>query len=403
VGDIGNTAWGVRAEIYGDEVSSAESVNPLGIRRPLREAALLAAVAAVTTMGTIGASFRQSNNQSLDALAFALLLIAPALLVFRHRWPVPTVVAVLAVLVTYYGLRYPYGPAFLSLIIALFAAVGTGYRLAAWVLGSVGMAAYFAVDWSVFGEPPTLPSIAGHVAWLLVVLMLAELVRIRRFRAAEARRMREETERRQVSEERLRIARELHDILGHSISLINVQASVGLHLMDKEPDRARNALLAIKKASGETLTEVQAAIKALRKEDADERPAPAPGLVRVDELISQFAAAGLRVMLTSSGQRRPIGASVDLAAFRIVQEALTNVLRHARSTAAEVVLDYGQDTLTLTVTDDGIGVADQVVGGRGIIGMRERAALAGGHLSAGPDPDGGFRVTAVLPLLGGGT
>ncbi|MGH3327807.1 MAG: sensor histidine kinase [Streptomycetales bacterium] len=369
----------------------------------LGETALLVGVAAVQAVGSTGASRGQPGRLGLDALGYALLLAGPALLALRRWRPVPVLAAVLVLTVAYYVVGYPYGPAFLSLVVALFTAVLTGHRAAAWVLGGLGLTGYFVVDTMLGGRGPafSLASVAGHVAWLLVVLIVAEVVRIQRTRAGEVRRIRAETERRRASEERLRIARELHDVLGHSISLINVQAGVALHLMDQQPEQARSALRAIKEVSKGTLQEVRATLDVLRGDEAPPRQ-PAPGLDRLPDLVSQFAMAGLEVTVTSRGQRPEVASSVDLAAYRIVQEALTNVLRHAASPTAEVVLDHVPGSLTVTITDAGEGLRSGQRGdlpaGRGIAGMRERAASVAGSLSAGPDPGGGFRVSAHLPL-----
>jgi signal transduction histidine kinase len=196
------------------------------------------------------------------------------------------------------------------------------------------------------------------------------------------------------------MARELHDVLGHHLSLINVQAGVGLHLMDNRPEQAREALTAIKTASSEALREVRAVLGVLRPEEEAAPRQPALGLDRLDELTAD---AGLPVTTTISGARRPLPAEVDRAAYRIVQEALTNVRKHAAPEAtAEVTVDYAPDGLRLSVRNDGPaeerGTADVATGeGSGIAGMRARAAALGGDLHAGPLPGGGFMVTALLP------
>jgi signal transduction histidine kinase len=215
---------------------------------------------------------------------------------------------------------------------------------------------------------------------------------------AERARARAEQERRQQSEERLRIARELHDVLGHHLSLINVQAGVGLHLLDSRPEQAREALTAIKSASAEALREVRTVLGVLRPEDEQAPRAPAPGL---DGLAELTAEAGLPVTVRRTGQPRPLPAEVDRAAYRIVQEALTNVRRHAGTgVSAEVIVGYEPGAVRVVVTDDGVGPGAPVEAsdeGNGIAGMRARAAALGGTLSAGPAPGGGFRVEATFP------
>jgi signal transduction histidine kinase len=220
---------------------------------------------------------------------------------------------------------------------------------------------------------------------------MAEMMKVR----AERAKAKAEQERRQASEERLRMARELHDVLGHHLSLINVQAGVGLHLMNNRPEQAREALTAIKTASAEALREVRAVLGVLRPEEEAAPRQPALGLDRLDELTAD---AGLPVTATVSGQRRPLPAEVDRAAYRIVQEALTNVRKHAAPEAtAEVTVDYAADGLHLSIRNDGTATAEPAGDGSGIAGMRARAEALGGRLQAGPVATGGFLVTAVLP------
>jgi len=239
---------------------------------------------------------------------------------------------------------------------------------------------------------------------ILVLHMLAEANRMRveffqqqaRVRAEQTR-ARAEQERRQASEERLRIARELHDVLGHHLSLINVQAGVGLHLIDTKPEQARTSLAAIKEASAEALREVRSVLGALHTEDEDAAPrTPAPSLSRVSTLVED---AGLPVGLEVRGEARPLPAEVDRAGFRIVQEALTNVRRHAGPGAtASVLIEYGEE-LTIRVQDDGAGATEGAASdGTGIPGMRERAVALGGTLVAGPIGGRGWRVVATLPV-----
>jgi signal transduction histidine kinase len=235
---------------------------------------------------------------------------------------------------------------------------------------------------------------------MLVLLAVAEGVRGRRDRMIEARRARAQEARSRADEERLRIARELHDVLAHNISMINVQSGVALHLLDQQPEQARTALTAINEASADALREVRSALSVLRGSSEQPPRSPTAGLDGVDELVARTNGAGLRVSLEIQGERRPLPASVDLAAFRIVQESLTNVVRHAGATTASVELTYGDDELTLRIEDDGHGdgTSPSPGAGSGVAGMRERAAALGGHLDAGPLPGHGFRVRARLPL-----
>jgi signal transduction histidine kinase len=249
-----------------------------------------------------------------------------------------------------------------------------------------------------------------------VLLSVAEVVRYRREGNRAKARSREEEARRQASEQRLAIAREVHDVVAHHMSLINVQASAALHLMDADPERARVALTAIKGASKDALVDLRSLLGVLRRVDEDLPREPARGMRDLDELVARASAAGLEVRVVVGGERRDLPSAVDLAAYRIVQEALTNVARHAiGATTVTIGLGYGAEDLVIEVSDDGRGAPVTVVGaasardgheshtaGSGISGMRERCATLGGTLEAGPGPEGGFRVRAWLPVTAPG-
>ncbi|MFF7728463.1 sensor histidine kinase [Streptomyces sp. NPDC008001] len=228
------------------------------------------------------------------------------------------------------------------------------------------------------------------------------LVRERR-EHAEALRTQEVAE--AVTAERLRIARELHDMVAHSIGIIAIQAGVGSRVIETQPAEAREALRAIEATSRETLSGLRRTLVSLRRAERgatapEESPlAPAPGLADVERLAAATADAGVRIDVCRSGSPRPLPADIDLSAYRIVQEALTNVVRHAGTGRCRVVIGYGDEELSVEVVDDGRGATGDAQGhGFGIIGMRERVGLLGGRLSAGPRPEGGFRVAARLPL-----
>jgi signal transduction histidine kinase len=346
----------------------------------------------------------QLGHQKLDALGIALLAIGALGLVGRRRWPVPTLGVALAATLTFVLLDYPAGPIWLPLIVALFNVMIRGYRLVAWGALAVGYLAFSWLPYLVGSEPrpPAAIAAVGIAAWLLVLGTVAEIVRIRRERSLEAERMHAEEARRRASEERLRIARELHDVLAHNISLINVQAGVALHLIDEQPEQARTALAAIKQASKEALGELRSVLSILRQVDETPPRAPAPSVARLDGLVSNASAAGIQVRTEVSGTPRTLPAGVDLAAFRIVQEALTNVARHAGRASATIRVGYGERDLTVQVDDNGNGTGQGGTpgGGNGIPGMRERASALGGELEAGPLAGGGFRVLARLPLNG---
>jgi signal transduction histidine kinase len=352
-------------------------------------------------VGTFGAGRGQPDREAVDPVAIAFVVAAALPLLWRRRYPLPVLVASHSFVLVYWLLGYPGGPIFLSPLIAFFTAVLLGRRIGAWIVLAAGFVALTFGPTVVSDEPiPTLGHVVGIAAWLLVIAAAADILRVRRERMAEADRMHEEEARRRASEERLRIARELHDVLAHNISMINVQAGVALHLLDERPEQARPALTAIKQASKDALTELRSVLGVLRRVDEEDGSKdPAPTLARLDDLLARTKSAGLSVRLVVEGDVRPLPAPVDLAAFRIVQEALTNVVRHAGASTSTVLVRYADDAVTVQVDDDGRGSGGRSPGsGSGIVGMRERAESVGGSLEAGPRPDGGFRVRARLPL-----
>ncbi|WP_107416314.1 sensor histidine kinase [Streptomyces sp. CdTB01] len=370
-------------------------------RRPWRSTVLLTAL---VLFGSHFAAHRQHGERAaLDGFAWALLLVASGLLLWRRRSPVAVAFGTAAATTVYLGAGYPYGPVFLTVVVACFSAVVAGHRRAAW--GAVGMlwAGHVLVaHWLYRWLPPAGDHAASWAqegviaAWVAAIVALAELARVRREQWARDRAERAQAARRRADEERLRIARELHDVLAHSISVINVQAGVGLALLDTDPEQARSALTTIKAASKEALGEVRQVLDTLRT-PGDAPRAPAPGLDRLPELVQQAASAGLTVDV--EGEPPRLAPGTDLAAFRIVQEALTNVVRHSGSRHARVRVGHDTGTLRLRIDDDGPATgADAGGSGNGLAGMRERAAALGGTIEAGPRPDGGYRVLAVLPL-----
>jgi signal transduction histidine kinase len=358
-------------------------------------------VGTVQVVGTSFASLRQPGRQELDVLAILLLVAGPLALILRHRYPVVVLAVVLAATVSYFLLDYPRGPIFFALIVAFVTAVMKGRRIAAIVSLAVGYISFLWLGYLVGVEPrPDWAKALGLGAWLLVLFTVTEVLRGRRERAMELERTRVEEARRRASEERLRIARELHDVLAHNISLINVQAGVALHLMDEQSEQARTALTAIKQASNEALGELRSVLDVLRQGNEEPPRSPTSGLAHLDELLARTRATGLRVAKHIEGTPRTLPAGADLAAFRIVQEALTNVTRHAGQAEAAVRVEYREQDLILQVDDDGRGAPSNALAGsgKGIEGMRERAVALGGELVAGPRPGGGFRVRARLPL-----
>jgi signal transduction histidine kinase len=370
------------------------------------DGALAAGLAAFLVTGTFFASQGQPHRRPFDAGAIALLVVAAGALAWRRRYPVAVLGVVFGAALVYFVLGYANGPIWLALVVAYFTAVVGGHRLAAAIVAVAGFGIFPWLDYLLRDQPgPSLAGLAGLAAWLLVLLGVAEGIRIRRERAAEAVRIREEEALRRAGEERLRIARELHDALGHHLSLINMQSGVALHLNRELPEQARSSLTAIKQASKEALTELRSVLDILRQEGEPASRSPIWSLDRLEDLVSQAGAAGLVVKTETDGDVRPLPFAVDVAAFRVVQEALTNVTRHAGKATATVLVGYGDGELTVQVDDDGRGPSGSGApepggGGNGIRGMRERAAALDGELEVGPRPGGGFRVAARLPLNG---
>ncbi|MCT2591355.1 sensor histidine kinase [Streptomyces sp. N2-109] len=341
----------------------------------------------------------------LDTWGRALLVLGPGLLLIRRRNPVITAFGTAAVCTVYLMAGYPVGPVYLCAVVGVFSAVVEGHRRAAWsALVLLWAGQLLTGVWLYRWLPPSGDDGVGwsaglpSAAWLVAVAAAGELVRVRREQWARQREEREAAEARRADEERMRIARELHDVLAHSISVINVQAGMGLALLDSDPAQARSALKTIKAASKEALGEVRHVLDTLRT-PGDAPRAPAPGLDRLPELAEQAAGAGLRVGTRTEGSAVPLPPGTDLAAFRIIQEALTNVMRHSGSREARVLLSYGDDEVRIRIDDDGPAAENGPSGGgNGLVGMRERAAVLGGTVSAGPRGGGGFRVLAQLPL-----
>jgi len=359
---------------------------------------------AIAIVGTYFVGQNQPDQHALDAVALALLAAGAAALVFRRRYPSWVLIFVNGITLLYLLLDYPKGPNFLTTIIAFFTAVLMGRRRLAWAVLAAEFVLFPWLPYLLGNQPaPTSAGIFGLAGWLLVLATVAEMAHIRQQRLL---RTREEETHRRASEERLRIARELHDVLGHNISLISVQAGVALHLMDKQPEQARVALAVIKDASKEALRELRSVLDVLRQGHEEAPRAPAPGLASLSDLVSRVSEAGLQVHTAVSGEIKGLPASVDLAAFRIIQEALTNVMRHSGQTSSSVHVTCNEQELTLRIDNavgseaahDGSGHGIKL--GQGILGMQERAIALGGMVEVGPRPDGGFRVFARLPLAG---
>jgi signal transduction histidine kinase len=359
-----------------------------------------AAVAVVVLTVAMAVVERGPDDRAFDALAVALVLAGGGALALRRRAPL-AVLAVTTAALAVYGLRgYPDVPLPLTVIVAIYALTVARGPARSWPFAAGAAAVLVA---TVFDDATTLfPAL--FVSWAAGAVVLGGSVLSRRSelvaleeRARHLAETREEEARRRVAEERLRIARDLHDSVAHTLASISVQAGVGAHVLDERPADARDALLAIKDTSREALTELRATLGMLRSDDTTSRE-PAAGLDRLPALVASSRATGLPVDLVVEGEARALPPALDAAAFRIVQESLTNVIRHAGPARATVAVRHGDDRLEIEVTDDGRGVPEGSTGGHGLAGMRERVALLGGALDAGARPAGGYRVRARLPL-----
>jgi signal transduction histidine kinase len=340
-------------------------------------------------------------GRHLDPIGFALIGAGPVLLWWRRKYPIAVLLSVFAATLTYDLTRHPRGPIFFALSIAFLTCVLARRRLIAWSV-LVGGFLLFLGPGHVAGEHPPAVEIAGLFAWMLVLGCGSEAVRAARDHHVELKHARDEHAQRRASEERLAIARDLHDVLAHHVALISVQSGVALHLLDEHPEQVRPALTAIRDASSDVLRELRGVLELLRADDPVARR-PSPGLDRIDELVTNAGLAGVEVRRETTGEPVDVPEVVGLAAYRIVQEALTNVVRHAGASAATVRLEFQPADLIVQVDDDGRGPKPAVLaaGGSGLLGMRERTAALQGRFEAGAGPRGGFRVRATLPLAAG--
>ena len=363
-------------------------------------------------MAVQGSKRLEPGQHPMTPLAWVLAVLIVAPILTHRRYPRASLAVCLAALIGYAAGRYVVYPGLAVFVLTFDITLHSGRRVA--LAAPVASAAALALSLAL--QPSGVVTFYTWVASLLGVVvawLAAENFRYRRARWSELRaraerleREREEDARRAVTEERLRIARELHDVIAHSMSVIAVQSAVGHHVMDTQPLQARQALAAIEATSRSALTEMRRLLGVLRQEGEPQGSlTPAPGLADLTSLVTQVQDAGLRVRVQVDGQRGPVPPGVDLSAYRIIQEALTNVIKHAASSCATVAICYRADSVTVEIMDDGPaagGVAPTPAArpgsGHGIIGMRERVAVFGGEFAAGPRPAGGFRVRASFPI-----
>ncbi|REK85297.1 two-component sensor histidine kinase [Streptomyces inhibens] len=368
-------------------------------------------------------------GHELTATTVVLAALACTALVLRRRLPRTVLAATCALTIIELVARStdPRAPVAASAVIALYSLASRTDRPTTWRIGALTVVVLTAAAMLYGPRPWYAQENLGIFAWTGMAAAAGDAVRSRRAfvnaireRAERAERTREEEARRRVAEERMRIARELHDVVAHHIALVNVQAGVASHVMDNRPDQAKQALAHVREASRSALEELRATVGLLRQSDDPTAPTePAPGLGVLDQLVEGFVRAGIPVDLDLPPAPRPLPASVDLTAYRVVQEALTNVHKHAGEGArATVRIIHSGTTLTVTVLDDGAGRAgvprqkggdrpaveggpgepEDSGGGHGLIGMRERVFALRGTVVTGPRAAGGFQVRVTLPL-----
>jgi signal transduction histidine kinase len=395
---------------YGDAVIlTAVSERLRRLPAPVVDAVLAVAVAVVSVAAIHVAN--EPDARPPDALANLLAVSIGVPLLVRRRWPLGVLLVSSGVLLLYYSLGYPGVSPAVPLGVALYTAGAAGHLR--W--GLVGTVVFIAggVQAGIREHEPALELLTvflQQASLMVALLLLGDAVHARRGWQAEVRERlarveadREREAERRVEQERLRIARELHDVMAHTIAVVTVQAGVAADVLADDPDEARAALATIRSASREAMAELKATVGVLRAAEGDEAPrAPSPGLGQLDGLFETARDAGLRVEASVSGEPRPLPALVDLTAYRIVQESLTNVRRHAGAATATVTIRYEPADVVIEVDDDGRGpAADGGRTGYGLAGMAERSAAVGGRLEAGRKPGGGFRVSARLPAAGG--
>lgn len=365
----------------------------------------LAGGAALTAFFLLASGHNQppSGGRSLDALGYVLLVLAGASVAGCRRYPRAALILVVGALGSYLGRGYPVGPIYLAGMVVLFSLGWHAPRREAVAGAGLLVAVLTVVSLATRPGATVLPLI--FAGWAAAAVFLGEMVRNRRVylegvrdQARSRELTREEQARRRIAEDRLRIARDLHDSVGHAMAMINVQAAAGAHVADQRPEAAKQALVAIQRASGDVLDELTAMLDVLRANGETAERMPMPGIAQIRSLVESSGSPQLRTEVVIEGRTQDVPEAVGVAAYRIVQESLTNVIRHAGATCVQVTVRAEDDrSLHVEVGDDGTGAGSTLTSsgsGIGIRGMRERAESTGGRLAAGPGPHGGFVVSA---------
>lgn len=366
--------------------------GPLAADVVLAVALAAAGVALTTTADRWGAT----PDRAIDGVGYALVAGAGLILAARRLSPLAVLVASAALTAAYLVIGYVYGPILVLFAVAAYTAAR--YRPLARSAPAAAVSLLLLLT-HLFFNSAALPGYLGLIpasAWVAVPFAIGFTVRQARESADRAR---AEAVRRRLDEERLRVAQEVHDVVGHGLAAIKMQADVALHLLAKRPEQAEATLESISRTSGDALDELRATLAVVRRTGADDRPASTPGLDQLDELLRRMSEAGVQVDMHTTGQRGQVPAAVDLAGYRVVQESLTNVLRHSGSKRASVAVTYHADVVVIEVTNP-VNGAPGPGGGLGIPGMRQRVQAVGGEFSAGPTTGGTFQVHARLPIGG---
>ncbi|WP_406284443.1 sensor histidine kinase [Embleya sp. NBC_00896] len=373
---------------------------------------LIGLVLFMVICGTLAQPKQHDTTGTPDALNLTIAGLTCLVLIRRRQWPLTVLALTEAGQVFYLAADGPDGPILIPTMVALYSLASRGQlRRSVWLASAV---AVFHTLMRIGLTPDGFLSPEKYLSgiWMYLPVAIGEAVRAKRAywaevqaRLARAEHEREDEARRRVTAERMRIARELHDVVAHSIAMINIQAGVAAHVIDRDVPQAREALVHIKVASRDALAELRTTLGVLRQDgDSDMPTEPTPGVDGVGALVASYRNAGLPVLLEESGETWTPSAPVGLALYRIVQESLTNAMKHAGDGASAIVrVVYGERAVEVDVLDDGRGTPPAQSGngadgtGHGLLGMRERAVAVGGSLAVGPGPNGGFSVHAVLP------
>jgi signal transduction histidine kinase len=371
-------------------------------------AILAGAIAGIAEMASISQTDEGAPDDSLWVLAPVVLLMTLPLLA-RRRWPfaAPAFVFVVAGVSSFFeGLLIPFSAIlFLATLASTFLLGMLHDRFEALAGLGIVVATVSIVGWndpSASGGEYVIIPLVFFVVWVAGFALSRKLQEAEAVheRAARLEREREERAREAVAEERARLARELHDVVGHSVSVMTVQASAVRRLLLPEQAKEREALEVVEQTGRQALAEMRRLVGVLRRPEEAPALAPQPSLEHLDKLVEQVRESGLPVELRVEGEPARLPAGVDLTAYRLVQEGLTNALKHARAERAEVFVRYGEGEIELEITDNGTGAGDGGGGGHGLVGLRERVAVYGGELDASSRPEGGFRLRATLPVEG---